>query len=116
VLPLANTRAIRKHLDEINRNAATQARGVVLMDSAEWRRADKLKVPKYLTIILLSARSPKLNPVKSISLCLRQNWLSNCVFEDYDAIVEAGSLKPGNTRCCRTLAPACISTGARVFG
>jgi hypothetical protein len=30
-----------------------------------------------------------LNPVENVWLYLRQNWLSNRVFEDYDAIVDA---------------------------
>ena len=51
---------------------------------------DQLKVPKNLTIILLPSRSPELNPVENIWQYLRQNWLSNRVFEDYDAIIEAG--------------------------
>ena len=52
-------------------------------------QTDKLKVPKNLTIILLPSRSPELNPVENTWQYLRQNWLSNRVFED-DAIVEAG--------------------------
>ena len=64
-----------------------------------WRRPDgprrvaqhrPAQVPKNLTIILLPSRSPELNPVENIWQYLRQNWLSNRVFEDYDAIIEAG--------------------------
>jgi hypothetical protein len=47
-------------------------------------------MPKYLTIILLPSRSPKLNPVENIWQYPRQNWRSNRVFEDYDAILKAG--------------------------
>jgi len=32
---------------------------------------------------------PELNPVENIWQHLRANWLSNCVFETYDAIIEA---------------------------
>ena len=60
------------------------------MDRAGWHSTDQLKVPKNLTIILLPSRSPELNPVENIWQYLRQNWLSNRVFEDYDAIIEAG--------------------------
>ena len=90
MLPFANTRAMQMHLDEISYNVAAKAHGVVLMDRAGWHGTDKLKVPKNLTIILLPSRSPELNPVENIWQYLRQNWLSNRVFEDYDAIVEAG--------------------------
>ncbi len=90
MLPFANTRAMRMHLDEIACNVAAKAHGVVLMDRAGWHSTGKLKVPKNLTIVLLPSRSPELNPVENIWQYLRQNWLSNRVFEDYDAIIEAG--------------------------
>ena len=90
MLPFANTAAMQMHLDEISCNVAAKAHGVVLMDRAGWHSTDQLKVPKNLTIILLPSRSPELNPVENIWQYLRQNWLSNRVFEDYDAIIEAG--------------------------
>ncbi len=76
--------------DAVEDGGAVMAHGVVLMDRAGWHSTDKLKVPKNLTIILLPSRSPELNPVENIWQYLRQNWLSNRVFEDYDAIIEAG--------------------------
>jgi transposase len=90
MLPFANTAAMQMHLEEISEIVAAKAHAVVLMDRAGWHRADKLKVPENLTIILLPSRSPELNPVENIWQYLRQNWLSNRVFEDYDAIIEAG--------------------------
>ncbi len=90
MLPRANTGAMQMHLDEISRNVAARAHAAVLMDRAGWHKTDKLKVPKNLTIILLPSRSPELNPVENIWQYLRQNWLSSRVFEDYDAILDAG--------------------------
>ncbi len=90
MLPFANTRAMQMHLEEISCNVAVKAHGVVLMDRAGWHSTDKLEVPKNLTIILLPSRSPELNPVENIWQYLRENWLSNSVFEDYGAIIEAG--------------------------
>ena len=83
MLPFANTAAMQMHLDEISCNVAAKAHGVVLMDRAGWHSTDQLKVPllKNLTIILLPSRSPELNPVENIWQYLRQNWLSNRVFE-----------------------------------
>jgi putative transposase len=49
-----------------------------------------LKVPKNLTIILLPSRAPELNPVENIWQYIRANCLSNRVFEDYEAILDAG--------------------------
>ena len=90
MLPKANTGAMQMHLNEISRNVADHAHAVVLMDRAGWHNTDKLKLPNNLTIILLPSRSPELNPVENVWQHLRQNWLSNSVFEDYQAILEAG--------------------------
>ena len=90
MLPWADAQAMQMHLDEISRHVARQAHAVVLMDRAGWHTTGKLKVPKNLTIILLPSRAPELNPVENIWQYLRANWLSNRVFEDYNAIVDAG--------------------------
>lgn len=90
MMPFANTQAMQMHLEEISRGVAAKAHAVVLMDRAGWHETDKLKVPKNVTIILLPSRAPELNPVENVWQYLRQNWLSNRVFEDYQAILEAG--------------------------
>jgi transposase len=90
MLPAANTEAMQLHLDEISRHVARKAHAVLLMDRAGWHRADRLKVPKNITIILLPSRSPELNPVENVWQYLRQNWLSNRVFDTYDDILDAG--------------------------
>lgn len=90
MLPTANTPAMQMHLDEISRNVAARAHAVVLMDRAGWHNTDKLTLPRNLTIILLPSRSPELNPVENVWQYLRENWLSNSVFEDYKDILDAG--------------------------
>ena len=76
------------HLNEISKQVDTKAHAVVLMDRAGWHSTGKLKIPKNLTIILLPPKSPELNPVENIWQYLRSNYLSNRVFENYEAIVE----------------------------
>ncbi len=90
MLPWANTAAMQMHLDEISKYVARRAHGVVLMDRAGWHTTDKLNVPKNLTIVLLPSKSPELNPVENVWQYLRANWISNRVFDDYDAIVDVG--------------------------
>ena len=90
MLPYANTQAMQMHLDEISRHVARKAHAVVLMDRAGWHTTGKLNVPKNITIILLPSRSPELNPVENIWQYIRANWLSNRIFKDYDAILDAG--------------------------
>ena len=77
------------HLDEISKHVAYKAHAVVLMDRAGWHTTGKLDIPKNMTIILLPSKSPELNPVENIWQYMRANWLSNRVFETYDAIVDA---------------------------
>ncbi len=89
VLPRANTEAMQMHLDEISRHVAKGAHAVLLMDRAPWHETDKLKLPENLTIILLPSRSPELNSAENIWQFLRQNWLSNRVFDTYEAVVDA---------------------------
>ena len=103
MLPWADAQAMQMHLDEISRHVARKAHAVVLMDRAGWHTTSKLKVPKNLTIILLPSRAPELNPVENIWQYLRANWLSNRVFEDYNAIVDG--------RCCTNTG----SSGNRVL-
>ena len=90
MLPFSNTEAMQMHLNEISRHVAPKAHGVVLMDRAGWHTTGKLNTPKNITIILLPSRAPELNPVENIWQYIRSNWLSNRVFDDYEAILDAG--------------------------
>ena len=46
-------------------------------------------MPVNITLIPLPSRAPELNPVENIWQYMRANWLSNRVFETYDAIIDA---------------------------
>ena len=88
-LPHADTEAMQLHLDEISRNVAEGAHAVLLLDRAGWHTTGNLDVPANITPILLPSRAPELNPVENVRQYLRANWLSNRVFETYDAIIDA---------------------------
>ena len=90
MMPKANARAMQAHLDEISFNVARNAHAVLIMDRAGWHTTARLKVPENITIILLPSRSPELNPMENVWQFMRQNWLSNRVFETYDDILDAG--------------------------
>lgn len=78
------------HLAEISRNVTPGSHAVVLLDGAGWHQTGgKLKVPNNISLLKLPAYSPELNPVENIWQYLRQNQLSNRVFHNYDAIVDA---------------------------
>ena len=84
-----NADMMQLHLDEISRNVADGAHAVLLLDRAGWHTTSKLDVPGNITPIFLPSRAPELNPVENVWQYLRQNWLSNTVFEKYDAIIDA---------------------------
>ena len=88
-LPYADTDMMQLHLDEISSNVAKGAHAVVLLDRAGWHITSKLDMPETYTPIFLPSRAPELNPVENVWQYLRQNWISNTVFENYDAIVDA---------------------------
>ena len=88
-MPYVETSAMQLHLDEISRTVAKGAHAVLLLDRAGWHTTAKLKLPKNLTLILLPSRAPELNPVEQVWQYLRQNWLSNRVFDTYESIIDA---------------------------
>ena len=88
-MPFADTAAMQQHIDEITIHVARDAHAVLLMDRAGWHTTGNLAWPKNIPPILLPSRSPELNPVENVWQFLRQNWLSNRVFDTYDAIIDA---------------------------
>ena len=90
VLPYANAEAMNLHLAEISTCVTLCAHAVVTLDGAGWHQpGDKLKVPDNISLLPLPPYSPELNPAENVWQYLRQNQLSNRVFDTYDAIVDA---------------------------
>ena len=89
VMPHANTEAMQVHLDEIAAAVSPGAQGVVLLDQAGWHTTPKLRIPANVSLLPLPPRSPELNPVENLWQFLRQTFLSNRVFETYNAILNA---------------------------
>ena len=88
-MPYADTEAMQFHLNEIARTVARGAHAVLLLDRAGWHTTGSLVIPKNMTLVFLPSRAPELNPVENVWQYLRQNWLSNRVFDTYDTILEA---------------------------
>jgi transposase len=60
---------------------------VLVLDRAPWHRS--LNVPENLTLLPLPPYSPELNPQEQIWEFLKNNFLSNRVFENFSAILQA---------------------------
>jgi DDE superfamily endonuclease len=89
VLPRADAAAMALHLAEIGKRVAPGAHAVVVADGAGWHVAKRLRVPANISLLLLPPYAPELNPVENVWHFLRQNRLSNRVYDTYDAIVGA---------------------------
>ena len=82
---------MQHHLDEISRRVAAGAHAVLALDKAGWHTTRKLQVPANISLLHLPPASPELNPTENVWQYLRQTYLSNRVFRDYDDVVEASS-------------------------
>ena len=89
IMPRVNTKAMQVHLDEIAGAVSPGAHAVVLLDQAGWHTTPKLRIPANLSLLPLPPRAPELNPAENLWQFLRQTFLSNRVFETYDAILDA---------------------------
>ena len=90
VLPAANGHAMNEHLAEISCQVGHGAHAGVILDGAGWHQpGGRLRVPDNISLLPLPPYSPELNPVENVWQFLRQNHLSNRVYDTYDAIVDA---------------------------
>ena len=87
VMPYADTHAMNEHLIEISTQVDPGAHAVILVDQAGWHTTPKLDIPDNITLMELPPRAPELNPVENIWQYMRDNWLSNRVFGNYDDIL-----------------------------
>jgi hypothetical protein len=88
VLPWCNTEAMNAHLAAIAAAVDPGAHAVLILDQAGWHMTANLRVPDNITILPLPPKAPELNPVENIWQFMRENWLSNRVFESYEQIVD----------------------------
>lgn len=88
VMPRCDTHAMACHLAEISHAVAPSAHAVLLLDQASWHMTPKLNVPGNITLLSLPPRAPELNPVENLWQFMRDNWLSNRIFQSYDDILD----------------------------
>ena len=89
MMPHADTEAMQEFLDRFSRTIADDEHVAMFADQAGWHIANDLALPDNITLLPLPSYSPELNPVENLWQYLRQTWLSNRVFADYAAILEA---------------------------
>jgi hypothetical protein len=93
VLPVLNTLAMNMHLQCISEQLEQGKHAVVVLDKAAWHTTKKIREFKNISLLALPPVSPELNPVEQIWQYLRDKYLANRCFKDYEDIV---------TACCKS--------------
>lgn len=89
VLPMVNSEAMKVHLQHISAEVKKGKHAVIILDRATWHTTKKVKGFKNITLLPLPAASPELNPVEQLWQQLRDRYLSNRSYKDYDDIVKS---------------------------
>ena len=84
--PVCNHEIMQMHLNEISQQVGKKAHAMIILDGAGWHTANELVIPKNITLVILPPYSPELNPSENIWQYMRQNWISNTVFDDLEEI------------------------------
>ena len=85
IAPVATTEVMEIFLRQVS-NRFPDENVIMIMDKAAWHTTGKLPLPKNITLCFLPPYSPQLNPVEHLWKEVRQNYFSNRVFRDMNAV------------------------------
>jgi len=105
--PHVNTGTMNAFLKILDAERGADEHFVLIMDRAGWHTSRTLKLPAGITVLLLPAYAPELNPVENLWHYLRSHYLSNRRYEDYDELLSAG------TAAYRKLTPEVVKSVCR---
>lgn len=86
-LPNANGECMKLHMQAISEAVPKGRHALVIMDGAGWHQ-ENLDLHN-VTVLKLPPYSPELNPCEQIWRYLKEHFLSNRCFDDYDSILDA---------------------------
>ena len=89
VMPTVSIEAMNQHLVEISQCVSLGAIALLILDSAGWHGSPRLVVPDNIVLLPLPPYAPELNSTENLWEYLRSNWLSHCVWDTYEAILDA---------------------------
>jgi transposase len=90
IMPAVNTEAMNEHLREISTQVAAGAHAVLVCDGAGWHQpGGRLRLPPNIALLPLPPYAPELNPMENVWDYLRDNKLSQLVWDGYEAMVTA---------------------------
>ncbi|HIF9394531.1 TPA: IS630 family transposase [Photobacterium damselae] len=87
VVPWVNKDIMIEHLKQISSVTEKGRHAIVIMDGAGWHTEDIADDFQNISIIKLPPYSPELNPIEQVWSWLRQHYLANQSFSDYEDIV-----------------------------
>jgi transposase len=87
VVPWVNKDIMIEHLRQISASTEKGRHSIVVMDGAGWHTEDIASEFENVSIIKLPPYSPELNPIEQVWSWLRQHYLANQSFMDYNDIV-----------------------------
>ena len=88
-MPTVSIEAMNQHLVEISQCVSLGAIALLILDSAGWHGSPRLVVPDNIVLLPLPPYAPELNSTENLWEYLRSNWLSHCVWDTYEAILDA---------------------------
>ncbi|MDQ6702072.1 MAG: transposase [Pseudomonadota bacterium] len=89
VMPVVSIDAMNKHLAEISKCVSVGAIALLILDGTGWHSSPQLIVPENIVLLPLPPYAPELNSVENIWDYLRSNFLSHCVWDTYEDILDA---------------------------
>jgi transposase len=84
--PTVNTAIMNLHLRHLSQQVGPARHVVLVLDGAGWHVAKALQVPANITLFHLPPYAPELNAAERPWAYLRQHYLSNRVYRDYDQL------------------------------
>ena len=91
IFPSCDTDIMNELLKELSKIVSPGKHALLILDNAAWHKSKGIKLPQNVSILPLPPYSPELNPVEQIWEQLRQRYLANRSFIDYNDIVNACS-------------------------
>ena len=89
VMPKISTAIMNTFLAGFSATRAADEHALMVMDGAGWHRSGDLDVPVNVSLVILPAYSPELNPIERMWLYLRERHLSHRLLDSYNDIVNA---------------------------
>ena len=82
IMSTVNTKLMGDHLKMIAQEAGEDTHVVLVLDGADWHKANALQVSSNMTLLFLPPYSPELMPIERVWAWMRQYDLNHRVFVD----------------------------------